>query len=125
LSPHRTSRSSRRYGSTATSWARIPEPPIPILHNNSSSSTTVIFSHDGKKLATTDTVQGMLTVWDVSARSLITNLTQASDGSAVISAGFSPDGQWLARTEHDHRIRLWDAVTFAPRGILTNSFDPN
>ena len=110
---------------TVKVWDRDPEPRTQILHTNGGWSTTVTFSHDGKKLATTETVQGMLTVWDVSARSLITNLTQASDGSAVISAGFSPDGQWLARTEHDHRIRLWDAVTFAPRGILTNSFDPN
>jgi WD40 repeat protein len=67
----------------------------------------------------------VLSVLDVATRSLITNLTQASDEYAGASAGFSPDGRWLVRTGHDRRIRLWDAINFASREILTNSFDPN
>jgi WD40 repeat protein len=95
-----------------------------ILHTNQTRSTTVTFSPDGKRLATIDVLQGVL-VYDVAGESLITNLTEPSGENSGIMAGFSPDGHWLALTKPDRRIRLWEAITFASRGVLTNSFDPN
>jgi WD40 repeat protein len=110
---------------TVKVWDRDPKPVTSILWTNTTWSGTVTFSPDGKKLATADVGQGVLSVFDVSAGSLITNLTQPSDQNAGASASFSPDGQWLALIGHDHRIRLWDASSFALRITLTNSFDPN
>jgi WD40 repeat protein/serine/threonine protein kinase len=114
---------SSSWDGTVKVWDRDPEPVTPILHTYQHRLSTLTFSPDGKKLATTD--QGVLSVWDVAARSHITNLIKPSDEYAGTSARFSPDGRWLALTGHDCRIRLWDAITFAPREILTNSFDPN
>jgi len=109
---------------TVKVWDRDPKPATHILWTNQTWSGTVTFSPDGKKLATADVVQGVLRVFDVAGRSLITNLTEASRVNAGASASFSPDGRWLGLIGQ-HRIRLWDAVTFALRGTLTNSFDPN
>jgi len=109
---------------TVKVWDRDPKPVTQILHTNQIWSTTVTFSPDGKRLATTDVLQGVL-VYDVAGRSLITNLTEPSGENWGNVAGFSPDGHWLALTKPDRRIRLWDAITFASRGALTNSFDPN
>ena len=109
---------------TVKVWDRDPKPVTQILHTSQTRSTTVTFSPDGKRLATTDVLQGVL-VYDVAGRSLITNLTEPSGENWGNVAGFSPDGHWLALTKPDRRIRLWDAITFASRGALTNSFDPN
>jgi WD40 repeat protein len=96
-----------------------------ILYTNQSRSGTAWFSPDGKRLATADLGVGKLAVFDALTRRHITNLTEASSEYAGSSAAFSPDGHWLALISHDHRIRLWDAISYAPRGILTNVFDPN
>jgi WD40 repeat protein len=110
---------------TVKIWDRgDPKPVTRILCTNQTRSSTVTFSRDGKRLATTDTFLGLLSVWDVATGSHITNLTQVDKYAGAI-AGFSPDDHWLVMPEHDHRIKLWDGVTYAPRGVLTNSFDPN
>jgi WD40 repeat protein/serine/threonine protein kinase len=107
---------------TVKVWDRDPKPAAQILWTNRSWSSTVSFSPDGEKLVTVG--EGVLSVFDVPTRSHITNLTQASDGYGG-TARFSPNGHWLALTAHDGRIKLWDAITFAPRETLTNSFDPS
>jgi eukaryotic-like serine/threonine-protein kinase len=116
---------SSSWDGTVKVWDLDPKPATQILHTYQNWSSTVTFSPYGRKLATTDLMQGILSVWDVAARSHISDLTKPSDEYAGTSAGFSPDGHWLALTGHNRRIRLWDGVTLTRREILTNSFDPN
>jgi WD40 repeat protein len=109
---------------TVKVWDRDPKAATQTLWTNQTWSGTVTFSHDGRRLATADGGEGVLSVFDVAAGGLITNLTQASEENRGAIASFSPDGKWLALVG-PRRIGLWDAATLAPRGTLTNSFNPN
>jgi len=89
----------------------------------------VVFSPDGKTLASTDS-DGQIILWDlVSGRLRETFSTQFT--SLVNSIVFSPDGNTLASVS-DKSIRLWDVasggerLTFTERGFITNlRFSPD
>jgi WD40 repeat protein/serine/threonine protein kinase len=124
FSPDELSVISSSEDGTVKVWDLDPNPVSLVLYTNQSWTGTVTFSPDGKHLATADAGRGVLSVFDVATRSLLTNLTQSSEDNAGASACFSPDGRWLALIGH-RRVQLWDATTFAPCGMLTISFDPN
>ncbi|MEG4337797.1 WD40 domain-containing protein [Microcoleus sp. D3_18_C2] len=105
-----------------------------------SSVRSVIFSPDGKLLATGDS-DGVVRLWEASSGREI--LTCKGHTNVVESVTFSPDGEILASGSYDKTIKLWDVksgeclkvlqghtesvmfVTFNPDGniLASGSFD--
>ncbi|MEG5001398.1 NACHT domain-containing protein [Microcoleus sp. B4-D4] len=101
---------------------------------------SVIFSPDGKLLATGDS-NGVVRLWEASSCREI--LTCKGHTNVVESVAFSPDGEILASASYDKTIKLWDvksgeclkvlqghtesvmSVTFNPDGniLASGSFD--
>jgi predicted NACHT family NTPase len=101
---------------------------------------SVIFSPDGKLLATGDS-DGVVRLWEASSCREI--LTCKGHTNVLESVAFSPDGEILASGSYDKIIKLWDvktgeclkvlqghtesvmSVTFNPDGniLATGSFD--
>ncbi|MEG3987473.1 NACHT domain-containing protein [Microcoleus sp. S28C3] len=73
-----------------------------------SSVRSVIFSPDGKLLATGDT-DGIVRLWEASTGREI--LTCKGHTNVVESVAFSPDGKILASASYDKTIELWDVKT--------------
>ncbi|AVH72605.1 nSTAND1 domain-containing NTPase [Nostoc sp. 'Lobaria pulmonaria (5183) cyanobiont'] len=78
------------------------------LEGHSSSVWGVVFSPDGKTLAS-GSDDNTIKLWDVSTGKAIKTLTGHS--SMVISVVFSPDGKTLASGSDDNTIKLWDVST--------------
>ncbi|MEP6541192.1 NACHT domain-containing protein [Microcoleus vaginatus GB1-A2] len=101
---------------------------------------SVIFSPDGKLLATGDS-DGVVRLWEASSGREI--LTCKGHTNVVESVAFSPDGEILASGSYENTIKLWDvktgeclkvlqghtesvmSVTFNPEGniLASGSFD--
>ncbi len=99
--------------------------------------TSIVFSHDGKQFATSDT-NGSIQIWNLQdGQQLVTCL---GHNSWVWSVAYSPSQSILASCGQDHQVRLWDihtgkclklmeghkgivgSVTFSPDGkILASS----
>ncbi|MEG4487710.1 WD40 domain-containing protein [Microcoleus sp. D2_18a_B4] len=73
-----------------------------------SSVRSVIFSPDGKLLATGDT-DGIVRLWEASSCREI--LTCKGHTNVVESVAFSPDGKILASGSYENTIKLWDVKT--------------
>ncbi|MBE9121550.1 NACHT domain-containing protein [Tychonema sp. LEGE 07199] len=69
---------------------------------------SVIFSPDGKLLATGDS-NGVVRLWEASSGREI--LTCKGHTNVVESVAFSPDGKILASASYDKTIKLWDVKT--------------
>ncbi|WP_293332349.1 NACHT domain-containing protein [Microcoleus sp. CAWBG58] len=77
---------------------------------------SVIFSPDGKLLATGDT-DGVVRLWEPSSGREI--LTCKGHSNVVESVAFSPDGKILVSGSYDKTIKLWDFKT----GECLNCFE--
>ncbi|MEZ2225871.1 MAG: NACHT domain-containing protein [Microcoleus sp.] len=73
-----------------------------------SSIRSVMFSPDGKLLATGDT-DGVVRLWEASSGREI--LTCKGHTNVVESVAFSPDGEILASGSYENTIKLWDVKT--------------
>ncbi|MEG3906969.1 NACHT domain-containing protein [Microcoleus sp. w1-18aA5] len=73
-----------------------------------SSVRSVIFSPDGKLLATGDT-DGVVRLWEAGSCREI--LTCKGHTNVVESVAFSPDGEILASGSYENTIKLWDVKT--------------
>jgi WD40 repeat protein len=74
-----------------------------ILKEHTGNVTSVIFSPDGKRLASSGPFDNTVKVWDAQTGHLLLSLEGGSS-----SVAFSPDGHRLASTP-DGRVKLWDA----------------
>ncbi|MBC1242311.1 PD40 domain-containing protein, partial [Nostoc sp. 2RC] len=77
---------------------------IKTLTGHSSLVYSVVFSPDGKTLASGSSDK-TIKLWDVSTSKAIKTLTGHS--SWVNSVVFSPDGKTLASASDDNTIKLW------------------
>ena len=72
---------------------------------------SITFSPDNKWLAF-DTPFGGIRIWDVNARSEVTNLPASSRSSTPRGLAFSPDSRTLAYNENEYgEIPLWDIAS--------------
>ncbi|MEH2198225.1 WD40 repeat domain-containing protein, partial [Nostoc sp.] len=81
---------------------------IKTLTGHSSSVNSVVFSPDGKTLAS-GSYDKTIKLWDVSTGKAIKTLTGHS--GLVYSVVFNPDGKTLASGSDDKTIKLWDVST--------------
>lgn len=70
--------------------------------------SNVIFSHDGKMIASGGT-DNTIKIWDVATRSELRTLTGHTAG--IESMDFTPDGRLLASASEDGSTFLWDTKT--------------
>jgi WD40 repeat protein len=90
-------------------WDAATGHPLATLTGHTSSVYAVVFSPDGKTLATAS-ADHTARLWDAATGHPLATLPGHTDRvSAVV---FSPDGKTLATTSADHTARLWDAVAF-------------
>ena len=85
------------------------------MEGHTSSVTNVVFSPDGKKLASgssDDTVR----LWDVETGQAI-GLALEGHTDWVRNVVFSPDGKKLASGSYDDTVRLWDVETGQTIGL--------
>lgn len=102
------------------------------LHGNIGLVKKVIFSPDGKTLASVSEDGGLL-LWDVATRrALGPSLTR--DGEKLTSLAFSPDSKTLVTGDTDSHIVLWDVANRQPlgpplignaQGVASLAFSPN
>jgi WD40 repeat protein len=76
----------------------------PIRSDESSSVPALVFSPDGKTLASAS-CEHTVKLWDVKTRKEVAIL--AGHAGAVFSLAFSPDGKTLASASWDGTIKLW------------------
>ena len=78
--------------------------------------TAVQFSPDGQMLAAS-AIDGTVTLWRTSARTLEKVATLAGHTAAVNDIAFSPDGRTIATASADTTVKLWHAALF--RELIT------
>jgi WD40 repeat protein len=85
----------------------------------------VVYSPDGRLLATSTTGDKLIRLWDASTGALLAELT-GNQGGGAYSLAFSPDGKILAGSDPTGDVGLWhvdpaDAVTRICRALGTTS----
>ncbi len=82
--------------------------------------SAVVFSPDGKTLASGSSIDDTVRLWDVANRAQIALLTEleTDELESINSVTFSPNGAILASASDDTTIRLWDAHTQRRLGVI-------
>lgn len=86
---------------------------------NQSTAWSVVFSPNGKWLASADEV--------ITLRDAVTGTRLATlkgHKGEIASIAFSPDGKWLASGGEDQTVILWDMNLRKPRAVLKGHHDP-
>lgn len=78
------------------------------LEGHTKAITAVVFSPDGKQIASND---GTVRVWDTATGAALYMLE--GHNSPVLSIAYTPDGKQLASISRDQMLRIWDMATGA------------
>ena len=81
---------------------------IKIIDGHTSSVSSVVFSPDGKKLASGSTDK-TIKIWNVETGQQIKSLDEHTN--QINSVAFSPDGKTLASGSYDKTVKLWSLDT--------------
>ena len=93
-----------------------------LLEGHSRPVSSIVFSPDGKTLAS-GSYDNSIKLWDVATAQEIKTLQGHS--RPVSSIVFSPDGKTLASGSYDNSIKLWDIATTQENTILEGYTRPN
>jgi WD40 repeat protein len=93
--------------------------------------TSVSYSPDGRRLATTS-FDGTVRFWSPNTGKLLSTVQGTSFG-ALWDIAFSPDGKEFATADEDTTVKLWDTssrqellrLTGATRGVQEVAFSPD
>jgi WD40 repeat protein len=108
---------------TVRVWRAASGQEAAVLHGHTGTITDVAFAPDGRRLASVS--QGDLghagydnsvRIWDVNTSEGLPVLRGHT--SYVYPVACSPDGQWIASGSWEGKVRLWDALTGEPCGVL-------
>ncbi|MER7693392.1 hypothetical protein ABTX87_52340, partial [Streptomyces sp. NPDC097610] len=113
-------RTSPTREATASLFATAALPLQHRLTGHTDGVTSVVFSPDGRTLASGGN-DGKILLWDAPTGKLRTTLSGGTD--IVESVVFSPDGRTLASGGDDGKILLWDAPTGKLRTTLSGGTD--
>lgn len=80
------------------------------LTPTSLSYNSVIFSPDGKHIASARTQDKMIRIWDIVTSKLVGDPLSGHDG-IIWSISYAPDGTRLASGSEDRSVRVWDVQT--------------
>jgi WD40 repeat protein len=93
----------------------IPVPRLVVQTGHGAQVNTVAFSPDGRTLASGNSLDSTIKLWNVATgrelRTLIDHGNNVSNNVDVSSVAFSPDGRTLASGGTDNFVKLWDVAT--------------
>jgi WD40 repeat protein/serine/threonine protein kinase len=97
-------------------WRALGRQEVAVLHGHMGAVTEVVFTPDGRRLASLSQDRGLpwsgdrtVGVWDADFRTGLPVLHGHT--SYVYPVAFSPDGRWIASGSWDETVCLWDAAT--------------
>ena len=99
----------------AVQKAREAKPQLVLQtgYNNLIGATRVLFSPDGKLLATTTMRSGTIKLWEIATGRELRNLSGGTQTGMTLSpaVAFSRDNRFIAAAAGDNSVKVWDVIT--------------
>ena len=97
------------WSGTVRLWDVAARQEIGALGRHEGPVSGVVFSPDGRTLASSSVAEGPIRLWDTTQRRGIGSLDGHTSG--VLSLAFSPDGKTMASAGVDSTVRLWNTAS--------------